>query len=66
MPEFPLVMYTQHTCIIMTRQLTTPTIDQKRGDGVKRTDSIEFEEFVTPQVLARGGKLVAIVGLRDF
>ena len=47
------MMYTQHMCTVMTWQLTTPTIDQKRGDGVKRTDSVEFEEFVTPQVLAR-------------
>ena len=53
MSEFPLVTYTQRTCTVMTRQLALPTIDQKRGDGMQRTDIVELEEFVTPLVLAR-------------
>lgn len=67
MSEFPLVTYTQRTCTVMTRQLALPTIDQKRGDGMQRTDVVELEEFVTPLVLARSrGTLTATVGLRAF
>ena len=55
--------YVQRTCTVMTWWLTTPTIDQKRGLGVKRAGSVEFGVFVTPRVLARD-KLVAIGGLQ--